>query len=150
MFAKRFMSKHILLIDDDSDESDFFMLALKEMPGLFKFSYIEHAVEAVNAIIRLKPDLIFLDINMPLMNGFECLAQIRKADGVADVPVIMYSTHVDDNARNTAQAVGGADCMRKPALLSGFKKMLKDLLGSFKNEGFRNKIGAPEFTSNDA
>lgn len=122
------MERHILLIDDDNDESDFFMMAQKDMPGLFKFSYLENSPDAVKTITKLQPDVVFLDMNMPAMNGLECLTEIKTKGVSKDVPVILYSTSIDEAARTKAMGLGAIDCIKKPVAISAFQKMLKDVL----------------------
>ncbi len=122
--------RHILLIDDDSDELDFFLLAQNEMPGRFKCSYLNNPVKAVETIEHLNPDLIFLDINMPGMNGFECLSAIKKEAGFKK-PVVFYSTSIDQNTEKKAAALGAAECIQKPIQVSVFRKMLQDVLSKY-------------------
>ena len=122
------MEKHILLIGDDADEMDFFQLAQKEMPGLFKCSYTDNPVNASDTISRLKPDLVFLDINMPALNGLECLAEIKKTVPGKNVPIILYSTYIDVGICKKAMGLGAVDCIKKPIMISVFQKMLREVL----------------------
>src|SRR5436190_20290480 len=85
----------ILLADDDKDDCFLFREALSELPvptnlvtvhdGEQLMSYLtEHAKDL--------PDVLFLDLNMPRKNGFECLTEIKHTDTLKDLPVIMFST----------------------------------------------------------
>lgn len=66
----------------------------------------ENGREAVAKVIELKPDMIILDLSMPLMNGFEAAAEIRKA--AANTKIIVFSMH--DSRQISEQAIrSGAD-----------------------------------------
>ncbi|RYY15525.1 MAG: response regulator, partial [Chitinophagaceae bacterium] len=75
------------------------------------------------------PDIIFLDINMPRMDGFECLREIRKLDNQSSVPVILYSNGMNDEACKKALRFGASGCVRKasdiPKLSSIIRRVMK-------------------------
>ena len=71
----------IMLIDDDEDDLDIFSQALMKIDPSIQFAGFKNGMEAIkllNDSDMLLPDLIFLDLNMPCMNGFECLKKIRE------------------------------------------------------------------------
>jgi len=74
------MNKHILLIDDDKDELLIFTDALEAKPGPGKFecSYAQSTLEAVQMLKHLVPDYIFIDYNIPKMNGLEFIDLIHQ------------------------------------------------------------------------
>ena len=85
----------IILIDDDEDDRDIFFQALMEINPSVQFAGFKDGLEAfklLNDSATLLPDLIFLDLNMPCMNGFECLKKIRENRLLNNTPVIIYST----------------------------------------------------------
>lgn len=122
------MRKHIMLIDDDEDELDFFLAVEKKMPGAFTCTYLSDGREAVNSIKKMKPDLVFLDMNMPGMNGLECMAEIKKEGADKNTKVVFYSTGMDSAACKKAIAMGAIDCLKKPIDLASFQKLLRDML----------------------
>ncbi len=63
------MKKHILLIDDDVDELKIFNDALEELPGNFKCTYASNAYQAMDMLKFIHPHFIFIDYNLPAMNG---------------------------------------------------------------------------------
>ena len=87
--------KKFLIVDDDSDDRDFFCEALGEvMPDSGCYTAINgrRALKALeNKEIDL-PDLIFLDINMPVMNGWQLLTKLKETESYGTIPVIIYST----------------------------------------------------------
>lgn len=126
----------ILLIDDDEDDRMLFKEALKEIDPALLFS------EALNGLDGLKllrsapaPDIIFLDLNMPMMNGYECLAEVKKEERFKMIPVVIYSTiHSEAEAKRLLQM--GADYfLTKPNDYAVLIKDIEKVLGlMFKGE----------------
>jgi CheY-like chemotaxis protein len=74
--------RYILLVDDDPDEHLLFEDALKELSGAPRLAYARDGQQLMQFLNTEKaelPAIIFLDLNMPRMNGFECLQEIRKS-----------------------------------------------------------------------
>src|SRR5690606_8447652 len=87
--------KTLMIIDDDQDDRDFFFEALMEVDSTSGFLAAPNGIEAIKFLKHPdtnKPDLIFLDLNMPLMNGCQCLEEIRKIKAYKNTPVIIYTT----------------------------------------------------------
>ena len=125
------MERHILLIDDDIDELDFFLDAGKEMQGMFRCSYLESARDAEEKIKLLDPDIIFLDVNMPVVTGPEFLFRIKDS-GICDrIPVILYSTNINHDVCTMAKELGAVKCIKKPVKAEAFRKMLQEILNSY-------------------
>ncbi|MEX2333786.1 MAG: response regulator, partial [Pseudohongiella sp.] len=75
-------------------------------------SFAEDGKQAINAIHQGKADLLFLDLNMPVMNGYEVLDQIRRED--LPTMVLVVSGDIQTEARNRVMATGALDFLRKP------------------------------------
>lgn len=105
-----------LLIDDDTDDKDFFELALKDLREKVEFHYASSAAEALQRIKSgdLLPDYIFLDLNMTPMTGLECLLEIKKISKVVDTPVIIYSTSINADMKYKTLEAGAFDHFEKP------------------------------------
>src|SRR5687767_7458251 len=88
------MKTHIFLIDDDVDEMKIFMDALKEVIGAFKCTYASNGIHALKMLLYLKPEAIFVDYNMPVMNGLELAEELKKNEELKNIPVYLYSTHL--------------------------------------------------------
>jgi len=86
-------SKGILLVDDDTDDQEFFIDALSELENVNLHGVANNGREALDMLTNSisLPDLIFMDFNMPLMNGIECLSEIVNIPRIRDIPVIMLS-----------------------------------------------------------
>jgi PleD family two-component response regulator len=133
------MSKLILLIDDDEDEEYIFKQALNEASTSCKCIYIPNAERAIEVLNTVLPDFIFIDINMPKMDGLECLSKIKKIKKLENVPMIVYSTGSDNVIKNKALKLGAADCITKTTSIASLTEILKTIL--FVNNYAKTGIG---------
>jgi CheY-like chemotaxis protein len=106
----------ILLVDDSHSDRMLFREILKEIdPALIFYS----ANDGVDAIMLLTedgaelPDVIFLDVNMPRMNGIETLEAIKKYEHLKHIPVIMFSAGEIDSYQPKAKELGATYCLKK-------------------------------------
>jgi CheY-like chemotaxis protein len=125
----------ILLIDDDLDDQAIFSDAVKSVDSSMLLYCANNGEEGLN---RLKnsivlPEAIFLDVNMPVMNGRECLAEIKADMRLRDIKITMYSTSNAETEKNVFKAMG-ADFMTKPTCFKELVKMLSEYL--VRNECF--------------
>lgn len=84
----------ILNVDDDSDDREFFSDAIKAVDPEIPCVVFENGDELLNYLGNSNPfpDYIFIDINMPKMNGYECAQEIKTNYHSADTQIVMYST----------------------------------------------------------
>ena len=73
-------------------------------------------------------DFIFIDINMPKMDGLECLSKIKKIKKLENVPMIIYSTGSDSVIKNKAMKLGAANCITKTTSITSLTEILKTIL----------------------
>ncbi len=107
----------ILLIDDDMDDAGLFREALEEVNPAIGFQYYFDGNDALQALSDKRisyPDLIFLDINMPSLSGWECLDGLKTQSDLADIPVVMYTTSSNPKEKEKAEAMGAAGFITKP------------------------------------
>lgn len=116
-----------MLIDDDPDEYEFFQNALDKIPGLFEFSYAVSANAALRLLSDVTPDYFFVDMNMPAINGLECISMLKKSDSVAEKPAFIYTTGYDEKLHKQALNHGAAGCFRKPSQPKILVEMLRQL-----------------------
>jgi CheY-like chemotaxis protein len=104
-----------LLIDDDSEESEIFQYALDELELHVKCYTVTSGKEAISIIAnkQLQPQYIFLDLNMPRMNGGECLREIRKINAGANIPIYLYSTSFGNGAKEELETLGATGFITK-------------------------------------
>jgi CheY-like chemotaxis protein len=113
-------AKHlnILLADDDIDDCHFFKEALAALPQTTTLTIVHDGDTLMNHLAenteRL-PHVLFLDINMPRKNGFECLSEIKNDETLKDLPVVMYSTSGSKDKINILFNTGADVYIRKPA-----------------------------------
>lgn len=70
------------------------------------------------------PDVLFLDLNMPRKNGFECLSEIKSNSKLVHLPVIVFSTSFEQSVVNSLYENGAQYFIRKPAAFSQFKNII--------------------------
>ncbi|SIQ90450.1 response regulator [Maribacter ulvicola] len=128
------MSKTVLnvfLADDDSDDRTFFSDALREIPIQTKVSEFNNGVDLMAGLLANtndKPDVIFLDLKMPMMDGFECLADIRDLEIYIDTPVIIYSTSYHPKEIDRLNEMGASLYLQKPSSYNQLKTLLHKCL----------------------
>lgn len=108
---------NFLVADDDPDDQELFIDAVKEMDDNFVCVTAMNGRDALHKLLGRPlhlPDLIFLDLNMPLMNGKECLAEIKKNSILQKIPVIIYSTSADKKDIVETMQLGAAFFLQKP------------------------------------
>lgn len=107
---------HILLVDDDPDDREFFLFALEEI-GSFTVTEAKDGMEALEYLkdSAFKPDIVFLDINMPRMNGREFLAEFEKYEGRKEIPVVVISTSSHGSDINEMKRLGAESYIIKPS-----------------------------------
>ena len=117
--------KTILLADDDDDDVYLFRNALAQIGQDVKIIIARNGVDCMNLLMESSlPDLIFLDINMPLKTGLECLEEIRKDDRLKKLKVVVLSTASTRDLVDAAYKKGANLYLRKSFSFEDFKKIL--------------------------
>jgi len=120
---------HILIADDDEDDKELFDEAISEISPYILISMVANGRELMQHLADHKlPDIVFLDLNMPAMNGFECLEAIKKSDALKDLPVIIYSTSANWDQINKTYLNGASLYIQKPSNYQDIKKLLTKIL----------------------
>lgn len=123
--------KSILLVDDDLDDQLFFHLVLKDVSSEFHFTNVNSAEEFFK---RLEPEnnyipyVIFMDVNLPVKSGIECLQELKANERLKDIPVIIYSTSGDDIMIDEAYKAGALYYVCKPNSLGELDQILRSVL----------------------
>ncbi|MEO6405669.1 MAG: response regulator [Ferruginibacter sp.] len=122
----KFDSINILLADDDVDDSEIFKEALGEVITDANFQTVINGEQLLNFLkdATKLPDVIFLDLNMPLKNGLECLEEIRKNKKLYPVPIVIYSTTVNQLQVNNTFNSGANLYWQKPSDYNSIKRMM--------------------------
>jgi CheY-like chemotaxis protein len=120
----------ILAVDDDPDDFEFFFDAVKKIDQSIIVLKATNGQEALQILEDhvLMPDYIFLDINMPMMDGQSCLREIKANAKLKDIPVVMYST-TNNTSEISKYKMMGANFLVKPHQFSKLVKSLAVILG---------------------
>jgi CheY-like chemotaxis protein len=110
---------NVLLADDDDDDCLLFRDVMKELSLPSKLSIANNGEQLMEMLTsRPLPDIIFLDLNMPLKSGFECLKEIRKDKQLKYLPVIIFSTSAQPSAVDNLYDEGATLYIKKPSSYS--------------------------------
>lgn len=127
------MDKLFLLADDDSDDAELFGEALSELDPPVKFQHVPNGHGVFSFLSNKsnpKPDIIFLDLNMPEMSGWQCLAKLKNDMYFREIPVVMYSTSTNPRDREIAGELGAVGFLTKPTDFKFLTKVLGALAQS--------------------
>ncbi len=119
--------KHIFLIDDDEDDRWLFSEALARTAPDVLCSSASSGPEAISILASMKelPDFIFLDLNMPGMDGKKCLSQLKSHPRLRAIPVIVYSTSNFHKDMDETKALGASEFIIKPADYTALCEMFR-------------------------
>jgi CheY-like chemotaxis protein len=119
-----------MLIEDDIDDQEIFCLALQKVNDQILCDMADDGVEAIERLKSTpltKPDYIFIDVNMPRMDGLECLRQIKLMSGIESVRIFMFSTSSAPKLINNSKALGADGFIVKPASIAELTRKLEEL-----------------------
>ena len=116
----------VLLVEDFEDTRLFMRLALEDQ-GFIVFE-AENGHAAVETAIRENPDVILMDLTLPLMDGFEATKLIRRNELLKNVPIIAVTAHQEDDFRSDAKASGFDAYVTKPIDVNWLKELIAGLL----------------------
>ncbi len=124
---------NFLLVDDDPEDTVLFEEVLQEVDHRIRFTAAANGKKALDQLRsngQPLPDLIFLDLNMPIMNGKECLAEIKQDTELKKIPVIIYTT--SSHSKDIEETmIGGALCfITKPLNMKDMKNILSSIVDS--------------------
>jgi len=128
---------NILLADDDTDDCIFFKEALGELmlsTNLTTVNDGEQLMQLLTNETNELPHILFLDLNMPRKNGFECLSEIKQNKKLKELPVIIFSTSFEKEVVNLLYKNGAQYFIRKPSEFSQFKKIIQQSLIAISQE----------------
>jgi len=126
--------KVIFLIEDDPDD---YLLFIDVLDVIGESAVCIRANDGDVALLKLQepgftPDIIFLDVNMPRMDGIQCITELKKLPTLRDIPVVIYSTTIRQSDIRTYKDLGAADVLVKSThfreFVSGIRRMLEKYL----------------------
>jgi len=121
------MINSFFLVDDDKDDTELFADALKDIDLSIEFNYAFNCEGLTNGLLqdKINPQIIFLDINMPGMSGWECLETLKNDVKTKDIPIIMYSTSSAILDGKKAIRSGAIGFYEKPSRFEWLKEFLE-------------------------
>ena len=125
------MGKLVLLIDQDREFSNVF---LEELKKIDESAMLHSAVNGYRALKLLKllapkiPDLIFVNVKMPVLDGYEIVREIRMLDGLSTATIIIYGEFLNFETRRNAIKAGANHYYLKPAGQKKLYHMIKRTL----------------------
>ncbi len=122
---------NILLADDDKDDCLLFKEALEELQLQTTLTLVHNGQHLLNLLKKDSDknfDVLFLDLNMPRINGFECLEEIKRDDKLKSLPVIIFSTSNDLSVADKLYNSGAQHFISKPSNYSILRKIIQEAL----------------------
>jgi CheY-like chemotaxis protein len=132
------MKQHLLLIDDNKNELNTFIDALILVPhdDGFKCTYAHSVKQACEMLKLLIPDFIFVNHNMPAMNGLEFIAFLTSHPPLRNTKLCLYATNIVEQTRKLAKDLG-ATYIKKRGTKNELAESLSELLASYPEPGYR-------------
>ena len=121
--------KTVLFVDDESLWLNAVKAAVRGGP--VKVMTAAGGEEALEKMLRQRPDLILSDVRMPVMNGFDLYEKVKSNPKLRSIPYVFMSSIDDFDARKTAKDIGADDYVEKPFDATGVRSILAELLGRF-------------------
>lgn len=121
------MAKKLLVVEDDKDLQKIICQGL--VASGFEFDTAQNGAEGIEVAKAFKPDLIILDIMMPVMNGFECCEKLREDNEFEDTPIIFLTARTDDWDILTGYIKGCDAYLKKPFSLEILMDEINNCLG---------------------
>jgi CheY-like chemotaxis protein len=124
----------VFIVDDDLDDITLFCDAVREIDPESRCMLAKNGKEALNLLETLQqlPDIIFLDINMPIMNGKEFLLIGKQHSRLKDIPIVMYSTTNKIHEINEYYRLGATGFLTKAVKFNKVVDDVRSILTKFK------------------
>ena len=140
-------SYNIVIADDDRDDHFFFGEALRSAPIKPRLISVYNGSQLLDLLYTRgqyanepvsKPNLVLLDLNMPVIDGFTALKQIKKDDRLKDIPVYIFTTSRREADRKACQQLGADEFYSKPSEFTVLEQIVNEIM----QKAFRiNKVG---------
>lgn len=122
---------YVVLADDDEDDRLFFTDAFEELKMQTKVEIYKDGVDLMNALNctdSILPNILFLDLNMPMKSGLECLKEIKSNKRFKDISIAIYSTSASEEDIEDTFVNGANIYIKKPNDFKVLKKILSDVV----------------------
>lgn len=119
----------ILVMDDDPGMVKTIVMTLEDMDSDLKVESATDGYEGLMKIGKSVPDLLIIDLNMPKINGFEVIRQVKESEEYSSAKIMVVSSALDDEAESKLKESGVSTYLRKPFKLTELKEEVTKLLG---------------------
>jgi CheY-like chemotaxis protein len=126
---------HVLIVDDDEDDRDLFCEAVNIVDPSIECVMARNGEEALEGLKNgffPTPDIIFLDLNMPRLNGTQCLRALKRNSLFEHIPVVIYTTSKLKEDKKAAIQGGAVDFVTKPTTV---KELCDTIAGILVDQG---------------
>lgn len=115
-----------MIVEDDADDRHYFSNAVKEIDASYECLEAWNGAQALQLLRKAKqlPDFIFIDINMPLMNGLDCLEKLKEDEQLKHIPVIIYTTSKYQENSDYTRELGASYFITKPIDLKKLPQLI--------------------------
>jgi two-component system, OmpR family, alkaline phosphatase synthesis response regulator PhoP len=144
MTARRAARTYVLVVDDEQDIAGLIKHTL-EKSGEIEVELVATGDAALKAVNERTPDLIVLDLNLPVLSGLEVCRILRARPATARVPIIMLTARTSESDRVTGLDVGADDYMTKPFSLRELAARVRAVLRRGRPQGADGSDGAESF-----
>ena len=120
----------VMLADDDKDDQELFTAAIKETKIDAEVTTVDNGQDLIDKLkdpAEPNPDIIFLDVNMPVKDGKEALAEIKADDTLKDIPTVMFSTSDSPKEVDESFKRGANLYVKKPTSFDNLILILKNI-----------------------
>lgn len=135
---------YIFLVDDDSEDQEFFFDALSEVDTPTRLSVFDNGTAVIEELHSSSPlpEVIFLDLYMPGMDGEECVQKIREGKAFDQIPIVIYSTSYDSQQIERLFNLGANHFLQKPL---SFRELIASLSAAIASVRKNGVDGAPVY-----
>jgi CheY-like chemotaxis protein len=129
----------ILLAEDDKDDRFFFTRSLNGLPFETELTVMDNGEKLLHHLLKNYknlPDILFLDLNMPRKNGSECLEEIKGNSRLKSIPVVIYTTSMNEDVADLLYTKGAHYYIRKVDIIE-LPKILSHVLTLVNNNNFK-------------
>ncbi len=120
--------RRILIAEDDDDSR----IALKMMLKMSRFDVLEalNGREAVDSVFRNRPDLVLMDLSLPVIDGLQATREIRQQPEFQALPIIFVTGYDNQETIDRIRACGGTGYINKPIEFDDLKKIIEGYLAA--------------------
>ena len=133
----------LLLADDDEDDCIFFKQAIAELPIDANLTIVNDGEQLMQNLAKKLvslPHVLFLDLNMPLKNGYECLVAIKQDSNLRQIPVVIVSTFFTPDMADQLHTNGAHYCIQKPYEFEKLKQVIQKAITLLTGNNFSEPV----------